>query len=536
MSAGVERASASQHVSPSASPERRPGLVALVGAGPGRSDLITVRGLELLEHADVVVHDRLDTAELLDRAGVATPTCRARLVDVGKHAGSHPVPQSQINRILVAEASRASLVVRLKGGDPYVFGRGGEEASALAEAGVPFEVVPGVTSALAALSSAGIPATDRRYAASFHVLTGHRKADGELGIDFGALVRAGGTDVFLMAVATLGEVSQGLLDAGASPETPACVVERGTLPEQRRIDATLSTVADAARAAGVVSPAILVVGEVCRLAPELDWFDALPLRGRAVAVTRPRDRAPELADGLRRLGARVVEVPLIETVSLPAQELVPLMRHLGDYAWVALTSVEGVRCLRSALEVAQLDARALAGTKVAAVGPATAAELVRGGIRADLVPETYDTEHLAHGLVRLHAGSGKVLLFRARGGSRALSEALGHAGIPYDDVAAYETREVTDGVVRNLASDVVAGGVDAVTLTSPSCARALRARLLEVGCAGWPDGCVAVCLGPSTRREAEGLGMRCVEASSATVPALVEATRLALVGPGGCGV
>lgn len=305
----------------------RPGLVALVGAGPGRADLITVRGRELLERADVVVHDRLDTAELLEYAGTATPSGHARLIDVGKHAGSHPVPQGQISQILVHEATLARLVVRLKGGDPYVFGHGGEEASALAAAGVPFEVVPGVTSALAAASYAGIPVTDRRCSASFHVLTGHRRANGDLGIDYEALTRAGGTWVFLMAVRTLGEVASGLLRAGASAETPACVVERGTMPEQRRIDGTLGTIEHEARAAEVRSPAILVVGDVCSLAPELDWFDALPLQGRTVAVTRPRGRAEGLARELRNRGAQVVEVPLIECRPRPAEEFAGVLRR-----------------------------------------------------------------------------------------------------------------------------------------------------------------------------------------------------------------
>lgn len=524
----------------------RPGLVALVGAGPGRADLITVRGRELLEHADVVVHDRLDTEELLAWAGAATPTGHARLIDVGKRAGNHPVPQTEICELLVREARHARLVVRLKGGDPYVFGRGGEEASALAEAGVPFEVVPGVTSALAAASYAGVPVTDRRHSASFHVLTGHRRADGELGIDYGALVRAGGTDVFLMAVRTLGEVTSGLLGAGASPDTPACVVERGTLPDQRRIDATLATVAQAAHEAGVESPAVLVVGAVCALAGELDWFDALPLRGSTVAVTRPQGRARGLASELRALGARVVETPLIETRPRPSFELAAAVRGLSAYAWLVLTSAEGARCLRAALEAAALDARALAPVRVAAVGPATAAALSALGIVADLVPEVFDTEHLAEALVERVRSGERVLLFRSADGSPALPRILGEAGVAFDDVAAYDTLELEDEATARLAASVLSGEVHAVTLTSASCARALgqalaRAargagtpnpkpnpgfELLRSGAPAveWPDSCVAVCLGPSTYAAACALGMRCVCAREATASALVAAT------------
>lgn len=506
----------------------RPGLVALVGAGPGRADLITVRGLDLLERADVVVHDRLDTAELLARAGVRSAQGHARLVDVGKREGSHPVPQERINELLVEEAVHSSLVVRLKGGDPYVFGRGGEEASALAAAGVPFEVVPGVTSALAALSYAGVPVTDRRRSASFHVLTGHRRGDGELGIDYASLVAAGGTWVFLMAVRTLGEVCQGLLDAGGDPAVPACVVERGTMTEQRRIDGTLASMAARARAVGVRSPAILVVGAVCDLAPALDWYDALPLRGRTVAVTRPRGRAAGLADALRDLGAHVRDVPLIETVPVASDDLVPVMRRLGEYAWLLLSSVEGARCLADALDAAGLDARALAGLRVGAVGPATASELRRIGVRADMVPETFDTVALGRAVVSAARAGERVLLLRARDGSRALPRTLSEAGVPFDDVAAYDTRARAGDDVRELASALLAGRVDAVTLTSPSCARALAAALDRAGGDGgwaWPEACAAVCIGPVTGREAARLGMRVVCAHEATVPSLVVAVR-----------
>lgn len=495
------------------------GLVALVGAGPGRADLVTVRGLDLLERADVVVHDRLDTQELLARAGARNPAGPARLVNVGKREGSHPVPQEQINRILVSEAGRARLVVRLKGGDPYVFGRGGEEASALAAARVPFEVVPGVTSALAAASYAGVPVTDRRHAASFHVLTGHRRGDGELGIDYGALVRAGGTWVFLMAVRTLDQVAEGLLAAGARAETPACVVERGTLPSQRRIDGTLATIAERAHEARVESPAVLVVGEVCARAPELDWYGRLPLRGRTVAVTRPRDRAPELAGRLRALGAVVLELPLIETRPRPVEALVPLAHDLGRFSWLALTSVEGVRCLHAALEAAELDARALTGVLVAAVGPATAAELSRMGIRADLVPATYDTEHLARALAERVAPGERVLLFRSAQGSEALPRVLAERGVPFEDVAAYDTVTCEEEAAR-LAGLVCSGDVDAVTLTSPSCARALGRALGEEP---WPASCAAVCLGAATGAAARAAGMRAVEAAEATVSSLVDA-------------
>ena len=566
-----------------------PGLVALIGAGPGRADLITVRGRELLDRADVVVHDRLISADVLEGVGRLSAAGRARLVDVGKHAGEHPVPQGEINRILVREASRTRLVVRLKGGDPYVFGRGGEEASYLHEAGVPFEVVPGVTSALAALSYAGIPATDRRAAASVHLVTGHRRADASdgLGIDFEALVRAGGTLVFLMAVGTLEVIANGLLAAGMDAAVPAAVVEQGTLPRQRRVDGALGSIARAARAAGVESPAILVVGEVCALAPELDWFDRLPLKGRVVAVTRPRGRAGELAGRLRALGAEVREVPLIEMRPRPAGELRDVVAALGGYAWIVLTSAEGVACLSSALDAERLDARALAGARIAAVGPATARALRGIGLRADLVPDVHDVEHLALALAdaidsrdvssgAAASARARALLIRSSSASPELPRILRERGIAFDEVAAYDTVEAMAGGragtdtgssvpddaggasdpgapvadtassdsaapadviapdphdVATLARDIRAGAVDAVTLTSGSCAWAL-ARAMSLGPdAPWPRSCVAVCLGAPTRRVAEARGIsRCVTARDATVSALVDAVVSALQG------
>lgn len=250
-----------------AQPNRHVGRVALVGAGPGAEDLITVRGMRLLEEADVVVFDRLVDTALLKYAGTRSATGSVRLIDVGKTSGEHPVPQREIEEILVREAHCARLVVRLKGGDPYVFGRGGEEMSRLIEAGIPCEIVPGVTSALAAPASVGIPATDRRASASVSIHTGHRRGDGGLGIDYEAIVHLGGTHVFLMSVASCGDITRGLLAAGMSPDMPACMVERGTLPGRRRVDATVATLADRAAAAHVQSPAMLVVGEVCRFAP-----------------------------------------------------------------------------------------------------------------------------------------------------------------------------------------------------------------------------------------------------------------------------
>ena len=288
-----------------------PGKVTLVGAGPGDPGLLTRKGLEALERADVVVYDRLVSPAIL-----ALMPEGAVKINVGKEASRHPVPQEQINRILLEQAQQGHNVVRLKGGDPFLFGRGGEELELLAEHRIPFEEVPGITSAIAAPAYGGIPVTHRDCCSSLHIVTGHQRAGKELAIDFEALVRTGGTLVFLMGVSALPTICAGLLDAGMAPDTPAAVVERGTTPAQRRVSASLAELPRAAEAAAVQSPAVIVVGGVCALADQFDWFDHLPLKGKRVVVTRPRERAGTLSARLRALGADVWEYPCIATVPI----------------------------------------------------------------------------------------------------------------------------------------------------------------------------------------------------------------------------
>ena len=283
--------------------ERR-GKVILVGAGPGDPGLLTLKGQEALKKAEVVVYDRLVSPAIL-----AMMPESAEKIDVGKEASHHKVPQWQINQILLDKALEGKTVVRLKGGDPFVFGRGGEELEGLAERGVAFEEVPGVTSAIAACAYAGIPVTHRDFCSSLHIITGHAKAGAELTIDFEALVRTRGTLVFLMGVTAMPKIVEGLLRAGMDPDTPAAMVESGTTPAQRRCDATLQTLPERAAAMGIHSPAIIVVGKVCALAKDFCWYDRLPLKGKRILVTRPRDRAGTLSEKLRALGADVTEYP-----------------------------------------------------------------------------------------------------------------------------------------------------------------------------------------------------------------------------------
>ena len=463
-----------------------PGKVTLVGAGPGDPGLLTRKGLEALEKADVVVYDRLVSPAIL-----ALMPEGAVKINVGKEASRHPVPQEQINQILLEQAQQGHNVVRLKGGDPFLFGRGGEELELLAEHRIPFEEVPGITSAIAAPAYGGIPVTHRDCCSSLHIVTGHQRAGKELAIDFEALVRTGGTLVFLMGVSALPTICAGLLDAGMAPDTPAAVVERGT------------------------TPAVIVVGDVCALADQFDWFDHLPLKGKRVVVTRPRERAGTLSARLRALGADVWEYPCIATVPIPpCPDVDGALERLSGYEWLALTSPAGVDAVWACLDGKGLDARALGGLKLAAIGPGTAKALAGHGLRADYVPEVYDAAHLGAGL----PARGRVLILRAEEGSPALTEALKGRNIGYDDVACYRT------VYENPRSDelraaVESGAAGIVTFTSAS---TVKGFVASVGEDADFSRMVGACIGAQTAAEARKHGIPAAVAREATMDALVE--------------
>ena len=488
------------------------GKVTLVGAGPGDPGLLTLKGLAALSQAEVVVYDRLVSPAIL-----AMIPPEARTIDVGKEATHHKVPQQQINRILLEEALAGRNVVRLKGGDPFVFGRGGEELEMLAAHGVPFEEVPGVTSAVAAPAYAGIPVTHRDHGSSVHIITGHQRLGKPLSIDFEALVRSGGTLVFLMGVAALSALAEGLLQAGMVPDTPAAAVENGTTSAQRRCDATLATLPERAAAMGIRSPAVIVVGEVCALAPRLCWFDRLPLRGQRILVTRPRDRAGTLSEKLRSLGADVWEYPCIETVPiLPCPTMTAALAHLTDYQWLVFTSPAGVEAFQAALHRMEKDSRYLSGVKLAAIGTGTARALEAMGLTADYIPPVYDAAHLGEGLT----AHGKVLILRAETGSPALTAALDRRAISYDDIAVYRT------VYQNPRSEALraaleAGEVPFVTFTSASTVKGLLATIGDDADLSHVTG---LCIGERTAAEARRQGIAVRVAREATVDALVELT------------
>ena len=484
------------------------GSVILVGAGPGDPGLLTQKGRQAIENAQVVVYDRLVSPAILS----LIPR-DAEKINVGKESSNHLVPQEEINRILLRKAQEDKRVVRLKGGDPFLFGRGGEELELLEAAGIPFQVVPGVTSALSVPAYAGIPVTHRDFCSSVHIITGHARAGAELHIDFEALRRTGGTLVFLMSVSSLPRICRGLLDAGMAPDMPAAVVERGTLPRQRKLVSTLEKLPSEAEKAGVKSPAIIVVGKVCALSSRFDWFDGLPMKGKTVVVTRPEDRSGTLTQRLRELGAEVVDYPCIRTVAREENpELEEAMENLSRYRCLVFTSPAGPEIFFRRLRAAGRDARALSGLTLAAIGPKTAKAMERFSVTADLVPETYDSDHLAKAL---EAVEGPVLLCRASRGSTALPEMLERKGIPFADVPVYDTVYAAPAPQK---VDALLGETLLVTFTSASTVRgfveSLPGRDLKnvIGC----------CIGKQTEAEAKKYGLATVVSQEATMESLVE--------------
>ena len=426
--------------------------VYLVGAGPGDPGLLTRRGEELLRRADVVVYDRLASRVLLDLAPSG-----AERVDVGKAPGRAAMEQQQINELLVARGRAGLVVVRLKGGDPFVFGRGGEEAESCRDAGVPFEVVPGITSAIAAAAYAGIPVTHRGLSTSFTVVTGHEDpTKGGTDTDWDALARAGGTLVVLMGAGRLTEIAATLIAGGRAASTPVAAVRWGTRPEQRTVRGTLATIA----ALGVESPSAIVIGDVAGL--DLAWFEARPLFGRRIVVTRAREQASELRTRLEQLGAEVIELPSIALQ--PVEFALPV---LGAYEWLVFTSANGVDAFFDrGLEPAGLDARALASVRVAAIGPGTERALATRGIRADLVPERFVAESLLEAFPDPSSAASRVLLARAESARDVLPEGLAARGYAVDVLAVYRTVPVLPDPTD--VARVRSGEVDAITFTSSS--------------------------------------------------------------------
>jgi len=473
--------------------------VYLVGAGPGDPGLLTLRAVELLGSADVVLYDRLIPPGALRHARP-----EAELVYVGKQGGGPQMPQQEIDRLLVEHGRAGRRVVRLKGGDPFVFGRGGEEALVLRQAGIEFEIVPGITAGVAAPAYAGIPVTHRELASGVAFVTGHEDPDKpETALDWAALARFPGTLVFYMGVRALPRIAERLQAEGRPADEPVAVVERGTLPGQRTVVATLADVAE--KAAGIKAPAVTIVGPVAALREDLAWLERRPLHGRTVAVTRARAQASPLAARLRALGADVIEAPAIRTESLPAGVPDP-----AGYDLLIATSPNGVRELFARIR----DARALAGVRVAAMGPGTARAFKEHGIEADVVPE----RSVAEGMVEALAGVEvrRALIARGKEGRDVLPDALRERGAHVDVLALYET------VPEPLGAEQIAavGGADYVTFTSASTVR----HLLTAAGATAFDGPRLASIGPATSAELRAHGHEPdLEADPHTPDGLVDA-------------
>ncbi|HVN70095.1 MAG TPA: uroporphyrinogen-III C-methyltransferase [Candidatus Binatia bacterium] len=493
------------------------GRVSLVGAGPGDPGLLTLRGAQLLRSADVLLYDALASDAIV---ALAPPSCER--IYVGKRAGDHAMEQEEIERLAIAKAREGRHVVRLKGGDPFVFGRGGEEAEALRAAGIAFEIVPGVSSALAAPAYAGIPVTHREHAASFTVFTGHEDPSKPAStLDWAKLADPQRTLVGLMATANLREIARRLVENGLSEDTPAAVVQEGTRPSQRTVLGTLATIADDVAAAKIGAPAVVVIGSVARLRERLRWFDETPLFGKRVLITRAGEQSEAFAHALLERGAQPIAAPAIAIE--PADDAGAAERALDEldsFAWLVFTSQNGVDAFFARLESRGADARAIGRAKVAAIGERTADRLRAYGVRADLVPEVFVAEEMARAIVASARRGDRALIYRAQEARDVLPAMLEEAGIAALVVPAYKTVvPPTPGFAESVER------ADILTFTSASTVRGF-AELLggEDRAASAARGKLVACIGPITARAAEEAGLRVdVVAERYTTAGLLEA-------------
>jgi uroporphyrinogen III methyltransferase / synthase len=481
------------------------GKVFLVGAGPGDPGLLTLKAKRCIEQADAVVYDYLANRTFLDYAGEKT-----ELIYVGKTGGSHTMSQKDINRLIVDKAQMGLNVVRLKGGDPFIFGRGGEEAQELKKAGVAFEIIPGITSAIAVPAYAGIPLTHRDYTSTVAFITGHEdptkdKSD----IAWDKLATGAGTLVFLMGVGNLPKISERLMKHGRSPETPIAVIHRGTLSAQKTLVGSLGDIAQRIKKEVVKPPSIIVVGEVVNLRKDLNWFEERPLLGKKIVVTRARAQASDFLAGLSELGAECIEFPTIEIIPPGTwKEMDQSILSLERYQWLLFTSVNGVKSFFERLETLGKDVRDLKGIRIGAIGPKTAQAIHDKGIKPDLVPDEYRAEAVVEAFKKQKLGKIRVLLPRAAEAREVLPEQLAEMGAVVDVVEAYRTvkpdRE-KDGLVEMFEK----GEIDMVTFTSSSTVKNFVEMFEEHGelFKKWMNGVAVACIGPITARTAEEIGL-----------------------------
>ena len=498
------------------------GKVFLVGAGAGDPGLLTLKGKECLEVADVVVYDWLASNQLLSyvRPG-------AELIYAGKQANKHTLTQDEINQVLVDKALEGKVVTRLKGGDPYIFGRGGEEAEYCLRYGVPFEVVPGITSAISGPAYAGIPLTHRGYASSVAIVTGHEDPNKDVSaLTWAKLATATDTLVFLMGMGNLAKITEKLQEHGRPAETPIALVRWGTTTKQEVLEGTLSTIVAKVAATGFKAPAVIVVGEVVKLRPTLRWWEDKPLFGRRIIVTRARAQASDLSDALRALGAEAVEYPVIKIEAPDSYEpLDNAIKSLDQgYDWIIFTSVNGVEAFLQRLFVLGRDIRALGQAHLAAVGTATAAALENRGLRVDFIPEEYRAEGLLAGFPADQVRGKQILIPRALEARTILPEELKRRGAQVLEVPAYKT--VLDAAdAPSLVAQLQAGLIDAVTFTSSSTVKNFLTLLKQGGGQiRLLEEVTIACIGPITSETAKTKGLKVdLEAEEYTIPGLVQA-------------
>jgi len=498
----------------------RKAKVYLVGAGPGDPGLITVKGKECIEAAEVVIYDYLAAPALLNYAPQ-----NAEMIYVGKKGGDHTLSQDEINALIVEKAKAGLRVCRLKGGDPFIFGRGGEEAEILAAGDIPFEVVPGVTSAVAAAAYAGIPLTHRKLTATLAFITGHEDPHKEeSSIDWESLSRGIGTLVFFMGVKNLPDISQKLIAHGKSPDTPVALIRWGTTPGQQTVTGTLDDIADRVKKAGLKAPAIIVVGDVVRLREHLQWFESRPLLGKRIVVTRAREQASDLVRRLADLGAECLEYPTIKVV--PAADTAPLddaINRLSTYDWIVFTSVNGVAFFFARLFETDRDVRALNHLQTAAIGPVTSQRLRQFGLKSDIIPENYRSEAVVEAFRKEDLKGKKVLLPRAAEARSVLPVELRKMGAQVDEVTAYLTEKVA-GNADLLIDRLTDKRIDLITFTSSSTVKNFKALLPPESFKDLLEGVTIASIGPITTETATDLGFEVhITAQTYTIPGLCDA-------------
>lgn len=492
------------------------GICYLAGAGPGDPGLVTLKTRECIEQADVLVYDALSSAELLNWA---KPDCEK--IDVGKRAANHKLPQDQINELLVEKVAEGKVVVRLKGGDPMIFGRGGEEAAVLAAAGLKFEIVPGISSAFAGPVYAGIPLTHREYGGQLTLFSGHESSDKQKSdIDYAHLAKTPGTKIFLMGVSRLRQITEQLIQHGADPETPMSLTRWATTGRQKTITGTLATMADIAEAQQFKAPAVGVIGEIIKEMDKIEWYENRPLKGKRIVVTRSRAQASGLVSELAKLGADVLELPVLRICDPEdKQGFAESVAHAHTYDWLIFSSTNGVRRFFDAFFAIYDDARSLGGVRIAAVGPGTEKAIKEYRFAVDLVPEKHIAEGILESFKNDHSIDSQTILWvRPENARPVLADGLTEMQAIVDECIAYRIEAETEDPT-GAAARFVEGGADLVTFTSSSTAKYFD----QLGLA-WPEGCKAASIGPITSAKLKELGQsEIIEAEDHNIEGLVKA-------------